>query len=58
MLDEYGESGIRVLEGTQVFEIEPFREIGALRIANAFGGRQGFLDAIMDLQKEIYKEVA
>jgi type I restriction enzyme R subunit len=58
LLDKYAENGIRVLEGTQVLDIEPFREIGALRIADAFGGRQGFLDAITDLQREIYKEVA
>jgi type I restriction enzyme R subunit len=58
LLDKYAENGIRVLESTQVLEIEPFREIGALQIANAFGGKQGFLDAIRDLQFEIYKEVA
>jgi type I restriction enzyme R subunit len=58
LLDKYAESGIKVLEGTQILDIEPFREIGALQIADAFGGKQGFLDAIRDLQREIYKEVA
>ena len=55
LLDKYAENGIRVLESTQVLEIDPFREIGTMRIANAFGGKQGFLNAIRDLQIEIYK---
>lgn len=59
LLDKYAENGIQILaEGTKILEIEPFREIGALQIANAFGGKQGFLAAIMELQREIYKEVA
>jgi type I restriction enzyme R subunit len=59
LLDKYAENGIQILaEGTKILEIEPFREIGALQIANAFGGKQGFLAAIMDLQREIYREVA
>jgi type I restriction enzyme R subunit len=58
LLDKYAENGISILEGTKVLEIEPFREIGALQIANAFGGKQGFLDALKDLQTEIYKDAA
>jgi len=58
LLDKYAESGVRVLEGTKILEIEPFREIGALRIADAFGGKEGFLEAMRELQLEIYKEVA
>jgi type I restriction enzyme R subunit len=59
LLDKYAENGISMLEGTKVLEIDPFCKIGSLQqIANAFGGKQGFLDAIMDLQREIYREVA
>jgi type I restriction enzyme R subunit len=58
LLDKYTENGISILEGTKVLEIDPFREIGTLQIANAFGGRQGFLDALKDLQTEIYKDAA
>jgi type I restriction enzyme R subunit len=58
LLDKYAESGVQILSGTEVLQIDPFRTIGEIKIANAFGGRKGFLKAIGELQREIYREVA
>ncbi|MDR0611834.1 MAG: hypothetical protein LBG58_17135, partial [Planctomycetaceae bacterium] len=47
LLDQYAESGIQVLAGTQVLQLDPFRTFGnETQIANAFGGKQGFLNAV------------
>lgn len=54
LLDKYMSDGIGDLEGTKVLEIDPFRTIGALKIAKAFGGKKDFLKAIKELQDEIY----
>ncbi len=54
LLDKYTSDGISNLEDTKVLEIDPFRTIGALKIAKAFGGKKDFLKAIKELQDEIY----
>jgi type I restriction enzyme R subunit len=58
LLDKYAESGIQILSGTEILQIDPFRTIGEIKIADAFGGKQGFLRAVKELQEEIYGEVA
>jgi type I restriction enzyme R subunit len=59
LLDKYAKNGIQILEGTQVLQLDPFRTFGnETQIANAFGGKQGFLDAVKELQMEIYGEMA
>ncbi len=60
LLDKYGETGGADLGDTRIFSNDPFqREFGSvLRIADVFGGRNGLLKAMKELQDEIYRDVA
>ena len=59
LLDKYSQSGFTSLEGTEVLELEPFREMGSpLVLTKAFGGKQRYFDALRELQQEIYSLVA
>jgi type I restriction enzyme R subunit len=56
LLDKYAANGIADLEQVQTLSIDPFRSIGNLkRILNAFGGRPQYLDAVRQLQDQIYE---
>ena len=55
LLDKYANDGILELSGTKILEIDPFRTMGEIKIARAFGGKAGFLKTIKELQDEIYK---
>lgn len=56
LLDKYASSGIENLESTDVLYNEPFRQYGEPRnIAEKyFGGKNGLLEAMGDLQRELY----
>jgi type I restriction enzyme R subunit len=55
LLDKYAELGIGELADTKVLSIEPFLSMGGdLKIARAFGGRDKFLQALDELQYELY----
>ncbi|WP_405289002.1 EcoAI/FtnUII family type I restriction enzme subunit R [Methanobrevibacter sp.] len=56
LLDKYASSGIENLESTDVLYNEPFRQYGEPRnIAEKyFGGKNGLLEAMSDLQRELY----
>ena len=55
LLDKYSSEGITDIENIRILENDPFRRIASTKkIVNEFGGRDGFLNAVQDLQKEIY----
>ena len=55
LLEKYSTEGIKDLESIKILQNDPFRKIASTKkIVNEFGGRDGFLNAIQDLQKEIY----
>ena len=55
LLDKYSTEGIKDIENIRILENDPFRRIASTKkIVNEFGGRQGFLSAMQDLQKELY----
>jgi type I restriction enzyme R subunit len=59
LLDKYAQSGFTSLEGTEILELEPFREMGSpLALTKVFGGKQKYLDALRELQQEIYSLAA
>ena len=60
LLDKYGETGGADLGDTRIFSNDPFqREFGSvLLIADVFGGKDGLLKAMKELQDEIYRDVA
>lgn len=55
LLDKYMADGIEDLESTEILNNTPFNKIGSpMKIAKEFGGKEGFLIAMKELQDEIY----
>lgn len=56
LLDKYMNTGIYEIEKTEVLRLDPFMKFGKpSRIAGFFGGRDGYLNAVRELEQEIYK---
>lgn len=56
LLDKYANEGISEIEKTEVLKLDPFRKIGnPARIAKLFGGKAGYLQAVKELEEEIYR---
>ena len=48
--------GIYEIEKTALLQLDPFRRFGSpMRIAGYFGGKEGYLKAVRELEKELYK---
>lgn len=57
LLEKYMHEGLLELENLTVLSNEPFRKLGSpQKIAAYFGGREGYLQAVKELQNEIYAE--
>lgn len=55
LLDKYVNDGIVDLESTKILDNTPFINLGSpMKIAKEFGGKTGLLNAIKELQDEIY----
>ncbi len=59
LLEKYMDSGVYEIEKTEILKIDPFRKYGSPpRIAEYFGGREGYLKAVRELEQALYGEVA
>lgn len=57
LLRKYRDEGVISLQDTKILSLDPFRQIGSpQKIANLFGGKQAYLDAVKHLQEEIYMQ--
>ena len=55
LLDKYTKDGVSELESLTVLENDPFRKLGSkANIVKFFGGKQGYLDAVKELEQNIY----
>ena len=55
LLDKYTKEGVSELESLTVLENDPFRKLGSkANIVKFFGGKQGYLDAVKELEQNIY----
>jgi type I restriction enzyme R subunit len=55
LLDKYADEGLGNLEDPNVLRVQPFDKYGTpLEIVRAFGGKQGYQEAIRDLESQIY----
>lgn len=55
LLDKYAANGIGDLEQVSILQNDPFRVIGDMKkIMGAFGGKEKYLDAVKQLQNQIY----
>lgn len=49
------DTGIYEIKKTEILKLDPFKQIGKpSRIASLFGGRDGYLKAVKELEEEIY----
>lgn len=56
LLDKYMNTGIYEIEKTEILKLEPFLKMGKpAKIAECFGGKNGYLQAVQELQNEIYR---
>jgi type I restriction enzyme, R subunit len=56
LLDKYMNAGIYEIEKTEILKLDPFQKFGKpSRIAQFFGGKDGYLRAIKELEEELYK---
>ena len=59
LLAKYADEGVLNLDDTKVLRIPPFTELGTpVQLIDAFGGREGFVQAVHDLQSALYQEAA
>lgn len=55
LLEKYKNEGIYEIEDTEVLELKEFEKFGSpLKIVKAFGGKKAYLQAVKQLQDEIY----
>ena len=55
LLDKYANSNLIDLTDTHILDLEEFKEFGSpMRIVKAFGGKQKYLEAVHELERELY----
>ena len=56
LLDKYMNEGICELEDTRILDNAPFDRIGSpKKIAKLFGGKEGYIQAVKELERAIYE---
>lgn len=56
LLEKYADSGIYEIEDLDILKLDPFVKFGKpAKIAQLFGGREGYIRAVRELENEIYK---
>ncbi|MCD8362750.1 MAG: DEAD/DEAH box helicase family protein [Lachnospiraceae bacterium] len=56
LLDKYMNIGVYEIEKTDILKLDPFARLGKpSRIVKQFGGKDGYLKAVHELEEELYK---
>ena len=56
LLEKYADSSIYEIEDMDILKLDPFVRFGKpAKIAQLFGGREGYIRAVRELENEIYK---
>lgn len=59
LLDKYADEGIGNLESMEILRIKPFDQFGSpVEIIKSFGGRKQYLEAVKELERQIYEMAA
>lgn len=59
LLEMYSNEGVYQIEDTQVLKLDPFVKMGKpSAIVKLFGGKDGYIQAVRELEQEIYKEIS
>lgn len=57
LLDKYADEGVENIERIEVLRVKPFDEYGSpIEIISHFGDKQHYLDAVKELENELYKQ--
>jgi type I restriction enzyme R subunit len=57
LLDKYADEGVENIESIEVLRVKPFDEYGSpIEIISHFGNKQHYLDAVKELETELYKQ--
>ncbi len=55
LIDKYADEGLNTLESMEVLKLNPISDFGSpLEIVKTFGGRKQYLNALKELEDEIY----
>src|SRR5690606_1038366 len=55
LLDKYADEGIGHIEEVNVLTVQPFSRLGTpLEIVQRFGGKQQYVEAVIELERELY----
>ena len=58
LLDKYANEGIENIEDMNILQVNPLSQFGTPHeIVDLFGGRQGYMNALNELEREIYRDV-
>ncbi len=56
LLDKYADEGIENIESMEVLKVKPLTEFGSpIEIINEFGSKENYLQAVKELENELYK---
>ena len=59
LLEKYRDEGVLNLDDANVLKIAPFNAMGSVvQLINSFGGKEGFEQAVHELQDALYEDVA
>lgn len=59
LLDKYANDGLVTIESTEVLKLDPLNKLGTpLELVKAFGGKPQYLQALKELEQELYKTTA
>lgn len=59
LLDKYMNTGIYEIEKTEILKLDPFLKLGKpAKIAEYFGGKAGYMQAVKELEEAIYADEA
>jgi len=55
-VDKYADEGVEQIEDIGILRIQPFSEFGTpMQIIEEFGGKEKYLEAVRELESEIYE---
>jgi type I restriction enzyme R subunit len=57
LLEKYQDKGVYEIESTEILKLDPFMKLGKpSKIASYFGGKEGYLKAVRELEALLYDE--
>lgn len=58
LLDKYADEGVENIESIEVLRVKPFDDYGSpIEIISHFGNKQQYLEAVKELENELYRKV-